>query len=64
MKKKILAVVAMALLVSGSAWAQASLTLYGNIDASVVSASGIGAGDNRRTSFGDHRLPIERKAEA
>ncbi|MEY3790423.1 MAG: hypothetical protein RLZ09_1259 [Pseudomonadota bacterium] len=53
MKKKILAIVVAPLLVSGSAWAQANLTLYGNIDASVVSASGIGAGDNRRTSFGE-----------
>ena len=53
MKKKILAIVVVPLLASGSAWAQANLTLYGNIDASVVSASGIAAGDNRRTSCGE-----------
>ena len=53
MNKKLLASAIVALLTSGSAFAQAGLTLYGNIDASVVTASGIGAGSDRRTSFGE-----------
>lgn len=53
MNKKILTLAMLSLLASSSAWAQSSLTLYGNIDGSVVSASGIGAGKDRRTSFGE-----------
>jgi predicted porin len=53
MNKKILTLAVLSLLASSSAWAQSSLTLYGNIDGSVVSASGIGAGKDRRTSFGE-----------
>ena len=53
MKKKILTFTLLSLLTSSAAMAQSSLTLYGNIDASVVSASGIGADKDRRTSFGE-----------
>ena len=37
----------------GTAMAESGLTLYGNIDASIVTASGIGTGSDRRTSFGE-----------
>ncbi len=40
-------------LLSGAAAAQTGLTLYGNIDASWVSATGIGPGNDRRSSFGE-----------
>ena len=53
MNKKLVASAVVLLLASGSALAQAGLTLYGNIDASVVTASGIGADSSRRTSFGE-----------
>ena len=53
MKKNILASAIFTLLASGSALAQNGLTLYGNIDASVVSAGGIGPNSDRRNSFGE-----------
>ena len=53
MNKKLFASAIVTLLASGSALAQANLTLYGNIDASVVTASGIGENSSRRTSFGE-----------
>ncbi len=53
MNKKILTFTTLSLLASSVAMAQSSLTLYGNIDASVVSASGIGSDKERRTSFGE-----------
>ena len=53
MKHKLLASAIFALLASESAFAQTGLTLYGNVDASVISASGIGPASDRRTSFGE-----------
>jgi predicted porin len=53
MDRKLVASMIVALLASGSALAQSGLTLYGNIDASVVSATGIGPGSERRWSFGE-----------
>lgn len=53
MDKKLVASMIVALLASGSALAQSGLTLYGNIDASVVTASGIGPDSDRRWSFGE-----------
>ena len=53
MNKKLLAPAIVGLLASGAACAEAGLTLYGNIDASVVTASGIGGNSSRRTSFGE-----------
>lgn len=53
MKHKLLASAIFALLASGSAFAQTGLTLYGNVDASIVSASDIGPATERRTSFGE-----------
>ncbi len=40
-------------LLSGAAAAQTGLTLYGNIDASWVNSTGIGPGNDRRSSFGE-----------
>ena len=53
MKKKLLASAIFALCASGATFAQTGLTLYGNVDASVVTANGIGSADERRTSFGE-----------
>ena len=53
MNKKVLSFAALSLIASSSALAQSNLTLYGNIDASVVSASGIGVNKERRISFGE-----------
>lgn len=53
MDRKLVAPAIVALLASGSALAQTGLTLYGNIDASVVSASNIGPDNDRRWSFGE-----------
>lgn len=53
MNKKLLAPAIVGLLACGAACAEAGLTLYGNIDASVVTASGIGNNSSRRTSFGE-----------
>lgn len=53
MNKKLLASAFLALLASGPALAESGLTLYGNIDASLVTASGIGTGSARRWSFGE-----------
>lgn len=53
MKKQIIASTIITLLASGSALAQSGLTLYGNIDASVVSATGIGPNRDHRISFGE-----------
>ncbi len=53
MDRKLLASVIVGLLASGSALAQSGLTLYGNIDASIVTATGIGPDSDRRWSFGE-----------
>lgn len=53
MNKKLLASAILALLASGPALAESGLTLYGNIDASVVSATGIGPDSARRWSLGE-----------
>jgi predicted porin len=53
MRKKLLASAIVAALASSSAYAQTGLTLYGNVDASVVSASGIGPTSDHRISFGE-----------
>ncbi len=57
MSKKMLAASVTGLLACGTvmtpALAQSGLTLYGNIDASVVTASNIGTAAERRTSFGE-----------
>ena len=53
MSKKILAWAIPALLASGSACAETGLTMYGNVDASIVTASGIGTNSERRNSFGE-----------
>ncbi len=57
MNKMMLAAAIAGLLVGGMAMtpamAQSGLTLYGNIDASVVTASNIGPTAERRTSFGE-----------
>ena len=53
MKKKMLAAAMAGTLACGTAMAESGLTLYGNIDASIVTASGIGTGSDRRTSFGE-----------
>ncbi len=53
MNKRLLACVILGLLASGSAIAQSGVTLYGNIDASVVNATGIGPDSERRLSFGE-----------
>jgi predicted porin len=53
MNKGLLACAVLGLMASESAMAEPGLTLYGNIDASIVSASGIGPGSDRRLSFGE-----------
>ncbi len=53
MDKKLLASAILALLASSTASANSGLTLYGNIDASLVTASGIGTSSSRRWSFGE-----------
>lgn len=53
MNKRLLACVILGLLASGSAIAQSGVTLYGNIDASLVNATGIGPDSERRLSFGE-----------
>ncbi len=53
MDKRLLACTVLGLLASGPAIAESGLTLYGNIDASLVTASGIGSGSDRRLSFGE-----------
>jgi len=53
MSKKMLAAAVTGWLACGTAMAESGLTLYGNIDASIVTASGIGPGSDRRTSFGE-----------
>lgn len=53
MSKKMLAAAVSGLLACGTAMAESGLTLYGNVDASIVTASGIGEGSNRRTNFGE-----------
>jgi predicted porin len=52
MNKKLFASAVLAL-ASSSALAESGLTLYGNIDASVVSATGIGTTSSRRWSLGE-----------
>lgn len=52
MNKRLLASAVLAL-ASSPALAESGLTLYGNIDASVVSASGIGPDSSRRWSLGE-----------
>lgn len=53
MKNKLLATAILAGMAAAPAWAQSGLTLYGNIDASVVSATNIGPANDRRWSFGE-----------
>jgi predicted porin len=53
MSKKMLAAAVSGLLACGTAMAESGLTLYGNVDASVVTASGIGPGSDRRTNVGE-----------
>jgi predicted porin len=53
MNKTLLATAMVATMACGSALAQSGVTLYGNVDASLVTASGIGAGSERRNSFGE-----------
>ncbi len=53
MKIKLLAAAILTLLASSPALAESGLTLYGNIDASLVTASGIGSASERRWSFGE-----------
>ena len=53
MNKTLLATTIVATMTCGSALAQSGVTLYGNVDASVVTASGIGTASDRRTSFGE-----------
>jgi len=53
MKKQLFVVTTIALLASSATFAQSGLTLYGNVDASVVSTSDIGPTSERRTSFGE-----------
>ncbi len=53
MNKIRLAATMLALSASASALAQSGLTLYGNIDASVITATGIGPAGERRTNFGE-----------
>ncbi len=53
MKNRLLAYAILTGLTTAPAWAQSGLTLYGNIDASVVGATGIGPDSDRRWSFGE-----------
>lgn len=53
MNKTLLATALVATTACGSALAQSGVTLYGNVDASVVTASGIGPASERRNSFGE-----------
>lgn len=53
MNKRLLACAVLGLLASGSAIAESGLTLYGNVDASLVTATGIGTTLDRRVSFGE-----------
>lgn len=53
MNKTLLATTVVATMTCGSAWAQSGLTLYGNVDASLVAASGIGPASDHRNSFGE-----------
>ncbi len=53
MNKRLLACAVLGLLASGSAIAESGLTLYGNVDASLVTATGIGTTSDRRVSFGE-----------
>ena len=53
MINKFLVPALLAMLSSGSALAQSGLSVYGNIDASVVTASGIGPNSDQRWSLGE-----------
>lgn len=53
MNRRLLASAIVTLAASGSAVAESGVTLYGNIDASVVTATGIGENSDRRVSFGE-----------
>ena len=54
MERRLLASAILTLAASGSALAESGVTLYGNIDASVVTATGIGdPNGSRRWSFGE-----------
>jgi predicted porin len=53
MKKTRFATAIVATMACGPTLAQSGVTLYGNVDASVVTASGIGAASERRNSFGE-----------
>jgi len=53
MNKTQLATTVVATMTCGAALAQSGVTLYGNVDASLVTASGIGTTSDRRNSFGE-----------
>ena len=53
MNKTLLATAVVATMTCGAALAQSGVTLYGNVDASMVTASGIGTASDRRNSFGE-----------
>jgi predicted porin len=53
MNKTLLATAIVATMACGSTLAQSGVTLYGNVDASVVTATGIGTTSDRRNSFGE-----------
>lgn len=53
MNKTLLATTIVATMACGSASAQSGVTLYGNVDASLVTASGIGTASDHRNSFGE-----------
>ncbi len=53
MNKTLLATTVVATMACGSASAQSGVTLYGNVDASLVTASGIGTTSDHRSSFGE-----------
>ena len=53
MNKTLLATAIVATTACGSTLAQSGVTLYGNVDASVVTADGIGTASDRRNSFGE-----------
>ena len=53
MNKTLLATTVVATMTCGAALAQSGVTLYGNVDASLVTATGIGATSDHRNSFGE-----------
>ena len=53
MNKTLLATTVVATMTCGAALAQSGVTLYGNVDASMVTATGIGTTSDHRNSFGE-----------